>query len=125
MTETSVRIRPIDLPQDDDLRVGLQRGKVGGDWQVATDAAGWRATVRRHPDGDVRGEIVQGKRGERFFYLVWQRDGASIGRSKIPFAAMPGAEHVRVTVSVTDDRGGYRTGTIKPERITWEQIDGV
>lgn len=62
-----------------DIRVALQTkdGHVAGT-PAGPDALGWttEVSVKTGPDGapDFAGPAVQGKRGERFFYLSWSSE---------------------------------------------------
>lgn len=117
---------------NDDLHVGLQVRRDPADL-VPADAAdtSWRTeidTVDRDGVPDFRGPAVQGKRGERFVYLVWVNlgpDGSStlLGRAKLMLqdvlAGAPGADgRVIVEVELTDESGRPRCARLPEPALT-------
>jgi hypothetical protein len=134
-----VRIAGINLPGRtwggyENIHVGVQRKAepidlVPGDAGQAT----WQFEVDRTDDGDVRGPHVQGRRGDRFFYLTWGAVDAAgrfamFRRAKLMLApvdpavllaaSQPGRALV-ATLSLTDAGGAPRCASVRPPAIEW------
>lgn len=116
------------------IHVGVQRRTEVVDL-VPGDAgeAVWEFDVELRPDGDLRGPEVQGRRGERFFYLSWGTvagNGAftMFRRAKLMLAAVepaviaaagePGQALVG-TLSLTGGDGSPRCASVRPPAISW------
>ena len=134
MTDVRLTIEATTLPGRTcgpytDVEVGLQVGKdvehrVGGDASSAT----WALALTRTDDGDWRGPAVQGKRGERFVYLVWigrERGGptAMFRRAKLqldavdPEVAAGGTLVARL--GLTDGQSMPLCASVRPPLIRW------
>jgi hypothetical protein len=134
-----VRIAGVNLPGRSwggyqNIHVGVQRKAEVVDF-VEGDAgeAVWEFEVEHRPDGDFRGPEVQGKRGERFFYLSWGTvagNGAftMFRRAKLMLAAVDPAViaaagqpgHALVaTLSLTGADGAPRCASVRPPAISW------
>ncbi|MEO8527966.1 MAG: DUF5990 family protein [Pseudolysinimonas sp.] len=116
-----------ELPDDPSgsLTIGLQRGDVmvdpvavaGQSEQVFTPTF----RVEQLPDGrpNFLGPFAHGTRDARFFYLVWRRAGARVGRSKIPLAGIDWADvatggTIALRVRLVNDHGRPRFATVRP-----------
>jgi len=116
----------------DDVHVGLQVGRdPAGLVPADAPTARWEAEVRR-VDGDFRGPVVQGRRGERFVYLTWgsRRPGGSFEmfrRAKLMLDRVDPAVLDEVgddgvlcaEVVLTDEKGGPRCARVDPPAIRW------
>jgi hypothetical protein len=108
--------------------VGLVRGDA--------ERARWELDVRVVGDGgdvDLRGACVQGRKGERFFYLTWGDVGADgsfamFRRAKLMVAdidpeALAAAARddgvLAAPISLTDECGGPRCARVRPPAIEW------
>ena len=124
-----VRIIGVDLPGQhfDDQRLPLQLAvQRGREFEGLVPADAERAVFEfdvalagDEPD-DVRGPYVQGRKGDRFFYLSWvvpsgDGDWTIVRRAKIRPARIPdeiwseavaGDGVLEATLSLTDSRGG-------------------
>ncbi|SDK03758.1 DUF5990 family protein [Streptomyces indicus] len=137
-SELRLRITGRELPGRScgpfrEVQVAVQRGRepehpVPGDaaeavWEFAV-------TVVQLPDGtvDFRGPHVQGRRGERFFYLTWgecPQGGAftMFRRAKLYFADLPaslvaaGAAHGEL--GLTDADGLPLCAAVRPPKVRW------
>jgi len=114
------------------VHVGLQKGKELVDLIPADSASAvFELTVQRTDEGDYRGPFVQGKRGDRFIYLVWcdveHRSGAAsmFSRTKLLLATIPAnlsnAASLEVRLSLTSEKGAIRTGSVRPADIAWSR----
>ena len=118
------------------VHVGIQIGREPSDLVPAdAPAATWELEVRVvDVDGgrDFRGPAVQGKRGDRFLYLVWgelagpgpfhmfRRAKLMVGRvDAAVMDAAVAADALRASVHLTDDRGGPRCARVDPPAIAW------
>jgi hypothetical protein len=116
-----------DLPgrtweDQDDIHVGIQVGRTAADLVPGdADGASWETDVEPTADGDFRGPAVQGKKNERFLYLVWvagpQRE--MFRRIKLMLADAPVGTTARASLSLTDPRGGPVCGRVKPPAVVW------
>ena len=120
------------------VHVGVQEGRlpvqlVPGD----ADQATWEVEVRviETKDGarDFRGPCVQGKKGDRFVYLVWgdrlddvhldqfRRAKLMLDRVEPSVVAAADAEGRRLvaTVCLTDGKGGPVCARVDPPAIRW------
>jgi hypothetical protein len=115
-----VRIVGTELPRLPGVTVGVQRGRdtvdaVGGD--AATAVFEVEVDVR---GDDFRGPYVHGRPGDRFLYLVWERDGEMVGRAKLMLTPdLAAHEAVTGTVGLTDGKGGPLCAAVRPPVITW------
>lgn len=133
-----MRIIGTDLPglvceEFRDVHVAVQRGR-GPDRPVPGDAEGaeWEFSVQvvtgRDGKPDFKGPFVQGRPGERFFYLTWGElpqggEFAMFRRAKIYFADLP-AELLESGTAVgrlglTDAQGKPLCAAVRPPRISW------
>lgn len=142
MTDTTqklaVRLVGRDLPGAEcgghrDVHVAVQRG-AEAERPVRADAAEvvfeFEVTVVTGPDGrpDFKGPHVQGKRGERFFYLTWGElppggEFAMFRRAKLWFADLPedavAAGAVVGEVGLTDGKGMPLCAGVRPPVVGW------
>jgi len=105
---------------------------------VAGDAgeARWQFAVDVTWEGDLRGPFVQGRKGDRFFYLSWGTVDAAGGftmfrRAKLMLddvdagtiddACAPGQVLV-ATLALTDGKGGPRCAAVRPPAISWTAV---
>jgi hypothetical protein len=120
----------------DDVHVALQVGRepvdpVPGD---ATSAAWETDLAVVLPPGDdapdVRGSVVQGRRGERFAYLTWgsttSGDFEMFRRAKLMLGDLPalvdGAPGVvTARVDLTDDDGMPRCARLRAPAVSWSR----
>ncbi|MVO83976.1 hypothetical protein GPA10_04135 [Streptomyces sp. p1417] len=98
----------------------------------ATEAVfAFEVSVTPAPDGtpDFKGPHVQGRRGERFFYLTWGElppggEFAMFRRAKLWFADLPpagvAAGRVVGTVGLTDGEGMPVCAGVRPPGVVWE-----
>jgi hypothetical protein len=117
------------------VHVGIQRGKEP-DQLAPGDAERvvfeFDVTPVRTPEGwDFRGPYVQGRRGERFFYLTWGElppggQFAMFRRAKLYFADLDPAAGSRFEahIGMTDGQGMPVCASVRPPRVTW-QIGGA
>jgi hypothetical protein len=114
-----VRIVGTELPGIGEITVGVQKGRETVD-RVRGDAD--RAVFEFEigvRDGDPRGPYVHGRRGERFLYLVWERDGVMFRRAKLMLAPVDlTAEGVTGELLLTDSCGGP---VCAQTRVTWSR----
>ncbi|KUF15299.1 DUF5990 family protein [Streptomyces silvensis] len=117
-----------------DVHVAVQRGPAP-EAPVRADAPEavftFEVSVLQAPDGtpDFRGPHVQGKRGERFFYLTWGElpsggDFTMFRRAKLWFADMPPARvaagRMAGSVGLTDGEGMPVCAGVRPPEVVWE-----
>ncbi len=119
----------------DNVHVGVQRRADVVDL-VPGDAAEaiWSFSVDVVPaDGSFRGPYVQGRRGDRFFYLSWgtvgdDRSFTMFRRAKLmldavdPAVATAAAEpgHLLLaTLALTGGDGSPRCAALRPPAISW------
>ncbi|WP_405653790.1 DUF5990 family protein [Streptomyces sp. RK9] len=134
----TVRLVGRDLPGAEcgdfrDVHVGVQRGSEP-DQLVRADAAeavfAFEVAVVAAPDGsrDFKGPFVQGKRGERFFYLTWGElppggEFAMFRRAKLWFGDLPeagvAAGAVVGEVGLTDRAGLPLCAGVRPPGVVW------
>jgi hypothetical protein len=115
-----VRIVGTDLPRLPGVTVGMQRGR---DTVHAVDSAAASAVFEVEVDvrgDDFRGPYVHGRPGERFLYLVWERDGEMFGRAKLMLTPdLAAHDAVTGTLALTDARGGPLCAAVRPPVISW------
>lgn len=126
----------VDLPTSlPGTRVGLQRDKeVVDDQLLAGDSLHFRFEVTVKTDSqDFAGPYVQGKRGERFIYLVWgTRNGTDFqmtGRSKIGLnttlawawveECLRSGKPLCATIRLRNEKGQPALASLKSERVSW------
>jgi hypothetical protein len=121
----------------DNVHVALQVGRHPAE-PVPGDAAAahWDVDVRVVVDElgiDLRGPVVQGRRGDRFVYLTWGDVGADgsfamFRRAKLMIAdiepallAAAAAEDGSLVaeVALTDERGGPSCARLRPPAVVW------
>ncbi|MFD9910186.1 DUF5990 family protein [Streptomyces sp. NPDC059063] len=134
----TVRVVGHDLPGAEcgdyrDVHVAVQRGgEPEGPVRGDAGEAVWEFEVTAVPgaDGgtDFRGPHVQGKRGERFFYLTWGElppggPFAMFRRAKLFFADLPGeavgAGRVVGELGLTDGEGMPLCAGVRPPGVEW------
>jgi hypothetical protein len=111
------------------VTVGVQRGKDvvqefpadGSDltWVLDADVVGT----------ELRGPYVQGRPGDRYVYLSWQREGTGMfRRAKLMLDALTpellaGGEQVALTarMSLSMPDGGPVCAAVRPPRIEWSR----
>jgi hypothetical protein len=131
-----VRIVGTDLPgrrfgDHDDVWVGVQRGREAEQF-VPGDApqAVFELSLTPVGAGEARGPFVQGRRGERFLYLVWASgpERTMFRRLKlmladVPVVAWEAAQQpgrlLEASLGLTDGRGGPLCARVVPPRVTW------
>ncbi|MDJ0768169.1 MAG: DUF5990 family protein [Ilumatobacter sp.] len=95
-------------------------------WDVDVDVVGDDADI------DFRGPVVQGKRGDRFVYLIWGEvhsggEFEMFRRAKLMLnridrdvlARARVVDHIAVRVDMTGDDGGPRCARVDPPAIEW------
>lgn len=138
-----VRILGVNLPgrtwgEYANIHVGVQRRTevvdlVPGDAAEAT----WNFSIDVSPaDGAWRGPHVQGRRGDRFFYLSWGTVDAkgtfimfrraklmldAIDTAVVSAAAEPG-QLLLATLALTGVDGGPRCAALRPPAISWAAV---
>jgi hypothetical protein len=113
------------------VRVGVQRGREAEQF-VPGDAAEAVFDLSLTPvaPGEARGPFVQGRRGERFLYLVWASgaERTMFRRLKLMLADVPPAvweaaqqpgRRLEAHLGLTDGRGGPRCARVGPPTVTW------
>jgi hypothetical protein len=131
-----VRIVGTELPgrrfgEYTDVRVGTQRGREAEQF-VPGDAAEAVFDLEITPvaPGEARGPFVQGRRGERFLYLVWAagRERTMFRRLKLMLddvppevwkAAQGPGRRLEARLGLTDACGGPLCARVVPPRVTW------
>jgi len=118
-------------PWWENVHVGLQvrrdpEGLVPGD----APGAEWVTELRLvEKDGvpDVRGDAVQGPKGDRFVYLTWgdvAADGTftMVRRSKLMLAPLLAVlpERAVATVALTDGQGFPRAARLQGDGVAWD-----
>ena len=123
----------VDLPVcAPGTQVGLQRGKeeVVNAQPLTEGVLRFRFEVAVKPDSqDFAGDFVQGKRGERFVYLVWRTGFQSMGRSKIGLnttlpwemveAALAEGKPLTAILRLSDAKGRPTFASLKPDLVQW------
>jgi hypothetical protein len=134
-------------PDDPGLRpiwLGVQKGRAGEEWVPGDlDEVLFRPSfrVRRgtHGTPNFLGPYAQGKRDDRFFYLVWAADTADgrremfrrlkvrLGHLSWPTleAAAAGEARVAVLLDMTDAHGGPLCATPPSSKIEWRVEKGA
>lgn len=133
MTDLVLHVTSSKLPDATGLYVAVQKGRdehVG----VTDVAAGTVAfDVPVSFDGDWCGPFVQGKKGERFVYLVWgPRTETGLvgqaGRTKLMLSgAVPAAEEavakgrdaLVAELDLVDGKGKPRLAQLKADSVSW------
>ena len=113
------------------MRVGVQRGREGEQF-VAGDAPEAVFDLELTPVGpaEARGPFVQGRRGERFLYLVWAAgaDRTMFRRLKLLLADVPATvwvaaqepgHRLEARLALTDGSGGPRCARVRPPDVAW------
>lgn len=132
-TQLTLEWTCVDLPVcPPGTEVGLQRGKeeVVDAQSVKADSLHFRFEVTVKPEGqDFAGPYVQGKRGERFIYLVWGTQFQKIGRSKIglnttlPWTlveeCLAHGKPLHATIRLRNEKGQPALASLKPETVAW------
>jgi hypothetical protein len=121
----------VSCPVLSGVTVGVQRGKDvvqefpadGSDltWVLAADVVGT----------ELRGPYVQGRPGDRYLYLSWQREGSGMfRRAKLMLDVLTpellargehGTLTARLSLSMPD--GGPVCAAVRPPRIEWSRQD--
>lgn len=124
----------VDLPVcPPGTEVGLQRGKeeVVDAQSVAADALHFRFEVTVKPEArDFAGHFVQGKRGERFVYLVWGTPFQKSGRSKIGLnttlpwrlveECLAQGKPLLAIIRLRNEKGQPALASLKSEMVAWQ-----
>jgi hypothetical protein len=137
-TAMDVRIVGVNLPGRDwgayeNIHVGVQRkAEVVDIFPADVAEAVWEFEMA-HDNGDFRGPYVQGRKGDRFFYLSWGSVGgdgtfAMFRRAKLMLAAIDGqviedaarpGHRLEATLGLTGGDGGPRCAALRPPAISW------
>ncbi|MGI9612553.1 MAG: DUF5990 family protein [Acidimicrobiales bacterium] len=142
-SDVRVHLHAVDPPfwPESPIEFGLQDKRGHVDPVPATSTSTFEFQIEVVPtDGgavDFRGDVVSGKRGDRFVYLSW---GASNGiepfvmfaRAKIMLSDLP-AELLAVALddgtdlecrlAATNKKGQPASGTIRPPALSWALIE--
>lgn len=110
-----------------DVQVGIQRRREPVELVSAdADQVSWdvEVTESRGEVRDFHGAAVQGKRGERFIYLVWVEGPAAtmFRRAKLMLNEPPAAESVTARVHLTDECGLPRCARLRPPAVEWSVV---
>jgi hypothetical protein len=111
--------------------VGVQRRREGEQF-VAGDApeAAFELELTPVGPGEARGPFVQGRRGERFLYLVWAAgsDRTMFRRLKLMLADVPPeawaaaqepGHGLEARLALTDRCGGPLCARVRPPDVAW------
>lgn len=119
------------------VHVGIQKRKEPTElFPGDADGARWSFDVEVKDDGDVKGPHVQGKKGDRFFYLTWgvvdDDEGAvrrfvMLRRAKLMLSAVPPAVWQQAekrgvlvgTLGLTMANGTPLCAAVRPPIIEW------
>lgn len=122
----------VECPVLPGVTVGVQRGKaVVDEWRADGSDQRWllEAEVVDVEGGrDLRGPFVHGRRGERFFYLVWSRSlegmfrRAKLMLDEVPPELLEGATGFRGTARLTMADGSPLCAAVRPPAVTWSAI---
>lgn len=122
----------------DPILLGIQRGREVIDVvPAATGRAVFHAAFKvADADGQPKllGPFAQGAPAERFFYLSWGTKGSDgrfemFRRLKVHLRhltwrkikpAVAQQRRVRVTLDMTDEKGGARCGSAQDETVAWQ-----
>lgn len=145
-TEIRLRVEGHRLPGlrwacHDRVHVGLQCRRdpvslVPGDAGEAVFTLTFRLLTADDGTLDFRGPYVQGRRGDRFFYLTWGNvpeggEFTMFRRSKLRFADIPEAllrqaaadgSVLRIRLPLTGADGSPRCAAIRPPEVCWEAV---
>ena len=131
-----MRIVGTDLPgrrfsEYEDVRVGVQRGRDSEQF-VPGDApeAVFELSLTPVAPGEARGPFVQGRRGERFLYLVWASgpERTMFRRLKLMLGDVPAeaweaaqrpGHRLGARLGLTDSCGGPLCARVVPPRVAW------
>src|SRR5215218_8545518 len=120
-----VTIVGTDPPQLPGVRVGVQRGRETVDARdltmVRDDAEPVVFTFEVTSTGsDFRGPYVHGRPGERFLYLVWEREEQTFRRAKLMLTAdLAAQEALTGILSLRGADGSPVCASVRPPAITW------
>jgi hypothetical protein len=131
-----VRIVGTELPgrrfgEYEDVHVGVQRGREAEQLVPADRAeAVFDLVLTPVAPGEARGPFAQGRRGERFLYLVWAAgpDRTMFRRLKLMLddvppdvweAACRPRHRLEARLGLTDDCGGPLCARVVPPKVTW------
>ena len=117
-----------------DVCVGTQRGREAEQF-VPGDVAEAVFDLELTPTGpgEARGPYVQGRRGERFLYLVWAAgsDRTMFRRLKLMLADIPAdvwdaaqqpGRRLEAELGLTDSCGGPLCARVRPPGVTWRAV---
>jgi hypothetical protein len=118
--------------------VGVQRGREAEQF-VPGDAgeAVFELSLTPVGPGEARGPFVQGKRGERFLYLVWASgpERTMFRRLKLMLRDVPAhvwaaaqrpGHRLEARLGLTDGCGGPLCARVVPPLVTWRAMpDGA
>jgi hypothetical protein len=121
----------VECPVLPGVTVGVQRGKdVVQEFPADGSDVTW--VLDAHVAGtELRGPYVQGRPGDRYLYLSWQRQGSGMfGRAKLMLDVLTpellagreqGMLTARLPLSMPD--GGPVCAAVRPPRIEWSRQD--
>jgi hypothetical protein len=111
--------------------VGVQRAREGEQFVPGDgDEAVFDLELIPLEPGEARGPYVQGRRGERFLYLVWASgsDRTMFRRLKLMLADVPPevwdaaqrpGHRLEARLGLTDGGGGPRCARVVPPQVVW------
>ena len=113
-------IHGVECPTLPGVTVGLQRGREVVDERPADGSdKSWALELTVVAGPDLRGPHVQGRRGERFVYLSWQRGGEMFRRAKLMLDDLPSYEDQLLTVGLTMSDGSPLCAAVRPPALSW------
>lgn len=114
-------VRGIDCPTLPGVSVGVQHRRDVVEEHPADGAdKEWTLELTVVDGPDLRGPYVQGRRGERFVYLSWQREGQMFRRAKLMLDALPSYEDQVLTVGLTMADGSPLCAAVRPPASSWQ-----
>lgn len=114
------------------MTVGVQRGTEVIDSHPANGQdLQWRFEARLVEGRDLRGPYVQGRKGDRFFYLSWLRSGQLVRRAKLMLDGVPAElllsadqSGLRGRFSLSMPDGTPLCAAVRPPAIVWSLRGG-
>jgi Family of unknown function (DUF5990) len=133
VTDLLLHVTSSKLPAAEGLCVAVQKGRDEHIGVTDVSTASVDFDVPLSFDGDWRGPFVQGKKGERFLYLVWGPRTAGglvgqVGRTKVMLeqavaaaeeAVAKGGNTLVAELDLVDEKGKPRLARLKPQSVDW------